>query len=114
MVSVEVSDADPADMAGRHAGELHLALRSLPRIEQQALAVPPEEVAVVVAAASRNLARGAENHEFPVGHGTDPTPGRQSVRADRIIPWEQVTYLAASDPLSTGTVPAACRLASSR
>ncbi len=84
VVAVEMSDADAADLARRDAGELHLALRSLARIEQDSVGFPPEQVAVVVAATGRHLARSAENHEFPVGHGTDLTPARpRAVRPPR-------------------------------
>ena len=73
VIAVEMGDADAADLARRDPGELHLALRSLARIEQDSVGFPPEQVAVVVAATGRHLARSAENHEFPVGHGTDLT-----------------------------------------
>src|SRR5581483_2566354 len=42
----------------------HLPLRSLAGIEQEALIVPAQEVAVVVAGTRRYLARGAQNHQF--------------------------------------------------
>ncbi|HEX9516471.1 MAG TPA: hypothetical protein VF940_09890 [Streptosporangiaceae bacterium] len=76
VISVEVSDADAADLARRHTGELHLALRALARVEQQALGIPPEQIAIVIPAAGGHLTGSAENHQFPVGHGTDLTPGR--------------------------------------
>ncbi len=88
VVSVEMGDADAADLARRHAGELHLALRALARVEQQALGIPPEQIAIVVPAASGHLAGSAENHEFPVGHGTDLTPGRPRDEPQRRAAWQ--------------------------
>jgi hypothetical protein len=64
VVAVEVRDADPGDVRGRDPGQQHLALGALPRVEQEALFVPAQEVPVVVARARRRLARRPEHHEF--------------------------------------------------
>ena len=68
MIAVQVGDADAGDLAGRDPGEQHLPLGSLARVEQQALVVPAQEVAVVIAAAGGRLARRAENNQLTVGH----------------------------------------------
>ena len=68
VVAVEVGEQDPGDGRGRDAGEQHLALGPLPRVEQQPLGVPPEEVAVVVAVPGGGLARRPEHHQFPSRH----------------------------------------------
>ena len=49
VVAVEVGEADPGDVVARDAGEQHLALGALARVEEDALAVPAQQVAVVVA-----------------------------------------------------------------
>jgi hypothetical protein len=65
VVAVEVGDADPVDLAGPHARQQHLPLGALARVEQQALAVPPQQVTVVVAGPRGRLARGPEDHQLP-------------------------------------------------
>jgi len=70
VVTVEMGDADAGDLARGHPGEQHLPLRSLTRVEQQALVVPAQEIAVVIAAAGGRLTRRAEDHQLTIGHGT--------------------------------------------
>jgi hypothetical protein len=72
VVAVEVGDADAGDLVRGDAGEQHLPLGALARVEQQARVVPAQEVPVVIAGAGRRLARGAEDDQLTVGHGTDP------------------------------------------
>lgn len=64
MVTVNVCEADAGDHVRGHPGMDHLALRSLARIEKQALAVPAQEVAVVVPGPGGDLGRGAEDDEL--------------------------------------------------
>ena len=64
VVAVGVGDADSGDRRGRYAGQDHLALRALARVEQDALGVPAQQVAVVVARAGRDLGRGPEHHQL--------------------------------------------------
>ena len=70
VIPVEMGDADPGDLGRCDPGEQHLPLRSLTRVEQQSFAAPAQQIAVVVTAAGGRLARGAKNHQLPVGHGT--------------------------------------------
>jgi hypothetical protein len=73
VVPVHVGEADPRDLSGRNTGVDHLALGPLTRIKQDALAVEPQQVAVVVAGPGRDLGGCAEHHQFT--HGTEsPTP----------------------------------------
>jgi hypothetical protein len=74
VVAVEVGDADPGDLVRGDAGEQHLALGPLTRVEQQPLSVPAQEVPVVVASAGRGLTRGAEDDQLTVGHGPTLIP----------------------------------------
>ncbi len=69
VVAVEVRDADPVDVVRGDAGPQHLALGPLARVEEDALAVPAQQIAVVVAVAGRHLTGGAEDHELSYGHG---------------------------------------------
>ncbi|CAM5668278.1 hypothetical protein SVIOM74S_08144 [Streptomyces violarus] len=69
VVAVEVGDADPVQVVGGDPGAQHLALCALAGVEQDALAVPAEQVAVVVAVPGRDLAGGPEDDEFAYGHG---------------------------------------------
>ena len=55
--------------AKRHAGQEQLTLRALPGIEQHALGVPPQEVAVVVAVAGGGLAGRPQHDELAGRHG---------------------------------------------
>ncbi|MBB5748756.1 hypothetical protein GGQ69_001045 [Micrococcus sp. TA1] len=64
VVTVDVGQADPPDPAGCHAREGHLPLGSLAGIEQEPLAVPQQQVAVLVALTGGDLRGGAEDHEF--------------------------------------------------
>lgn len=76
MVAVDMGDADARDLRGGNIRPDHLALRAVSRVEQDALIVPTEEVAVVVACARRDLGGGTENHEF--AHGNEClTPSAQ-------------------------------------
>ena len=70
VIAVEVGDADPGHGRGRHPGDRELSLRALPGIEQQALAVPSQQVAVVVAMPRRGLAGRPQHDEFALAHTT--------------------------------------------
>jgi hypothetical protein len=72
VVAVEVGDEDPVDGAGGQLAEGHLALGSFAGVEEEALVVPAQEIAVVVAAAGRNLGRRPEGQEFAVAHEGGP------------------------------------------
>src|SRR4029079_476569 len=67
-----MGDADAGDLTRGDPGEQHLPLRSLTRVEQQALVVPAQEIAVVIAAAGGRLTRRAEDHQLTIGHGNPP------------------------------------------
>ena len=67
VVAVEVRDADPVQVVRGDPGAQHLALGALAGVEEDALAVPAQQVAVVVAVPGRDLARGAEDDQFPYG-----------------------------------------------
>jgi hypothetical protein len=57
VVAVEVGDTDARDVGGADARQLHLPLRALAGVEEEPLAVPAQQVPVVVALAGRSLAR---------------------------------------------------------
>nr|BFE45897.1 hypothetical protein GCM10017547_37900 [Pseudarthrobacter oxydans] len=67
MVTVHVREADAGDHVCGHPGVDHLALRSLARIKKQALAVPAQEVAVMVPGPGGDLGSGAEDNELAHG-----------------------------------------------
>ncbi len=67
VVAVEVRDADPPEGGGRHARQQHLALRPLAGVEQDPVAVPPQEVSVVVAVPGGRLTGRTEDHELADG-----------------------------------------------
>lgn len=69
MVAVEVCDADPVDVVGCDPSPQHLPLGALAGVEEDALAVPAQQIAVVVSVPGGNLAGGAEHHQFTYGHG---------------------------------------------
>ena len=75
VIPVEMGDADPGDLAHRDPGEDHLPLGALTRVEQQPLAVPAQQVAIVVAAAGGCLARRAQHHQLTIRHGIRPYAG---------------------------------------
>jgi hypothetical protein len=81
VIAVEVGDADPGDLVRGDAGEQHLALGPLARVEQQSLVVPAQEVPVVIAGARGRLARGTEDDKLAVGHGQTLVPGMNSSAA---------------------------------
>ena len=72
VIAVEVGDADAGDLGGSDPGEQHLPLGPLAWVKQPSLAIPPQQVAVVVAAPGRCLARRTQNHQFAVRHSTRP------------------------------------------
>src|SRR5689334_12220212 len=65
VVAVEMRDAEPRDRAGGDPGVQHLPLGPLPRIEQEAVLVPAQEVAVLRAFTRRHLAAGTEDDQLP-------------------------------------------------
>src|SRR3954454_25058546 len=68
MVTVEVRDADPGHGGRGHPGVGELALGPLAGIEQDAFAVPAEQIAVVSARLRRRLASRPEHHELARRH----------------------------------------------
>jgi len=83
VVPVEVGEADAGDLVRGDTGEEHLPLGALARIEEDALPVPEQYVAVVVPRPGGHLGGGAEDHEL--AHGSKCAPvscagGRESVR----------------------------------
>ncbi len=64
VVAVEVRDEQAGDVGGGDAGVGHLPLGALAGVDEQALAVPAQQVAVVVALAGRHLARRPEHDEL--------------------------------------------------
>jgi len=61
MVAVEVRDADAFEAPRRHAGEQQLALGTLARIKEDAVSVPTQQVAIVVAVTGGGLARSSKD-----------------------------------------------------
>jgi hypothetical protein len=93
VIPVEMGDTDAGDPGRGDPGEQHPPLCPLTRVKQQSLAIPKQQVAVVVAAAGRRLARRAKNHQFPVRHSTRPyarhTDGTGPAAAEfRRVAWE--------------------------
>src|SRR4029453_5687349 len=76
---MDVGDADPGNLRGRHACVDHLTLGALSRIEENALAIPAEQVSVVIARSRRDLGGGSEENEF--------THATESPTACRVRPW---------------------------
>ncbi len=64
VVAMEVGNADLGDVGGRHPRVDQLTLGPLTGIEEETLAVPAQEIAVVVAVAGGHLAGGAQNNEL--------------------------------------------------
>src|SRR5690606_2771984 len=58
---------------GAHVGVDHLSLRPLAGVEQEALLVPAQEIAVVIAVPGRDLRRGAQHDEFADRHALAST-----------------------------------------
>jgi hypothetical protein len=68
VIAVEVGDAHVGDVAGRRAGEGHLALGALAGVEQEPFVVPTQQIAVVIPDTGRRLAGGSEYDKFPERH----------------------------------------------
>jgi hypothetical protein len=68
VIAVEVREADPVDLRGGDAGEQHLPLGALARVEENALGVPLQEVAIVVAGPGGRLARRPQHHQLTSRH----------------------------------------------
>ena len=64
VVPVEVRDQDVVNAGSANTGHDHLALGPFPGIEEQTAPVPPNEVAVVVAVACRDLTGGSEDDQL--------------------------------------------------
>jgi hypothetical protein len=60
--------ADPGDVVRTDPGMDHLALGALPRVEQQAMPVPAQQVAIVIAGTGGNRTGGTEHKEIAYGH----------------------------------------------
>ena len=82
VVAVEVGQADPGDRAARHAGQQQLPLGALAGVEQEALGVPAQQVAVVVAGAGGRLAGRAQHHQLTIGHVGGAVAAGRAGRAD--------------------------------
>src|SRR3954451_22215327 len=67
MVAVDMGEADTRDLRGRHTRLDHLPLRAFARVEEQAFAVPAQQVPVVVPGPGRDLGGGAEDNECTDG-----------------------------------------------
>ena len=68
VIAVEMGDADPPESPRRHPGQQQLALGALAGVEEHAVAVPAQEVAVVVAmprSGSGWRSRGRPAHARP-------------------------------------------------
>ena len=89
MVTVEVGDADVADRPGRAAGQKHLTLGALSRVDQDGPAVPPQEVTVVVPVAGRSLTGRPEHDELACRHGCTLGRGARSGRTNVFLPWAE-------------------------
>ena len=61
---------DAGHRRGRDTGERELALGALTRIEEDRLAVPAEQIPVVVAVMRRRLTRRSQHDEFTFAHST--------------------------------------------
>ena len=68
VVAVEVGDADAGDVARSGARPEELPLAAVAGVEEEALAVPPQQIAVVVALARGNLAGRSQDDQFPDCH----------------------------------------------
>src|ERR1700676_172321 len=64
VVTVEVGYADVADRPRGAAGQQHLALGALSRVDEDGSPVPPQEVPIVVPIPGRSLA-GRSEHDQP-------------------------------------------------
>jgi hypothetical protein len=69
VVPVEVRDEQAGDVGGGDPCMGHLPLGALAGVDEQALAVPAQQVPVVVALAGRDLARRPEHDQLTYGHG---------------------------------------------
>ena len=58
------SPRNPDQVQSRSEGVQHLPLGALTRIEEEALGVPPQEVAVLAALPRRHLTPGAQDNQF--------------------------------------------------
>jgi hypothetical protein len=70
VIPVKVRDADVGDLARADPGEQHLPLGSLARVEQDPLAIPAQQVPIVVTAAGGRLTGRAKYYQLTAGHGT--------------------------------------------
>ena len=68
MVAVKVGETQPGDGTCRDTCEQKLALSSLSGVEQQALAVPAQQITVVIPVAGRYLAGGTEHDQLAERH----------------------------------------------
>lgn len=82
VVAMDVGEADTGDLGGRNPGEHHLALCALAGVEEQALTVPQQQIAVVVTGPGGDLGGGAEDHEFT--HGTECATARATSENGRV------------------------------
>ena len=74
VVTMEMTQAQSSHTIYRDTGQRQLALTALPRIEQQPLAVPAQQVSVVVAMTSGHLTGGTEHDQLPDRHRSRVRP----------------------------------------
>jgi hypothetical protein len=87
-------------VVGGDARVQHLPLGALSGVEEDALAVPAQQIAVVVAVPGRDLTGGAEDDEFAQGHRAGRYPGGHSnPRPPRTCAWTWKTVWPAPVPV---------------
>ena len=74
VITMEMAQAQPSHATCRDAGQRQLPLGPLPRIEQQPLAVPAQQVSVVVAMTGGHLTGGTEHEQLPDRHRSRVRP----------------------------------------
>src|SRR5690606_14470237 len=106
VVAVAVGEADAVDLCGGDPGVGHLATGALPGVEEVALPVPQEQVAVVVTRAGGHLRRRAEDDELThhAGEYRSASPGGPGPAVDRVRPQTCRTG-ARQHPLGVASLP---------
>lgn len=81
MIAVKMRQCNVTDRRCAHVGIRHLALRSFAGVEQNAVILPTQKIAVMIALSRRNLSCRAENDEFFHGLPFDAHPPRAGANA---------------------------------
>jgi hypothetical protein len=68
VISVKVSNANMVNRRSRNSGHRELALGSLSGIKQKALAIPTQQIRIVVPFPGGNLAGCSKSYQFPAVH----------------------------------------------